>query len=100
MDERTRLKAREYLLKTKLYRFITIAFLLIGVILFIFLYLTHVEGNVMDALRRPVTVLIFLVPFLPAAFLSFLTRKTEKKLFSILNTDNPEDDKTHSDAKR
>lgn len=93
MDEKTRLEAREYLLKSKLYRFMAMIFFALGVVLFLFLYLRYVEGNLSEALRRPATILVFLLPFIPAAVLTRITKKYEKKLFETLEGETKDDHK-------
>ena len=85
MDEEIRLKAREYLLKTRLYRFIALCFLIAGVALFIVLYLRYIQGDALAALRQPVLVLILLIPFIPAAVLTSMAGKAQKNLMAIMD---------------
>lgn len=100
MDEETRLKAREYLLKTRLYRFIALCFLILGVALFIVLYLRFIEGDALTALRQPSLILILLLPFLPAAVLTSMSAKAHKQFFRIMedHTTNPATDDTDKSA--
>ncbi len=84
MDEATRLKARELLLRSRLYRFIALVFFCLGLALFAFLYYQHVEGDVVAALRRPATVMILLLPFLPAVIFSWMTMRTENRFMKVL----------------
>jgi hypothetical protein len=71
--------AQEYLIKAKLYRFMSLVFLAFGIFVFCALYVKNVEGKLLDALKNPMTIAIFLVPFFPAVVLSFLADGAEKK---------------------
>ena len=71
--------AQEYLIKAKLYRFMSLVFVTLGIFVFCALYIQNVEGKLVEALKNPMTVSIFLVPFFPAAVLSFLADGAEKK---------------------
>jgi len=70
---------KEYLVKSKLYRFTSLLFVTIGIFVFCILYIQNVDGRFFEAIRDPFTVSIFLVPFIPAAILSFLADSAEKK---------------------
>jgi xanthine/uracil/vitamin C permease (AzgA family) len=69
--------ARQILMKAKLFRLFALLFAFVGVLLFIALYLRHVDGSFLSSLRNPFIVLIFLLPFLPALALSLLAGKIE-----------------------
>jgi len=71
--------AQEYLIKAKLYRFMSLVFVTLGIFVFCALYIQNVEGKLVEALKNPMTIAIFLVPFFPAAVLSFLADSAEKK---------------------
>ncbi|MCB9996463.1 MAG: hypothetical protein H6869_08525 [Rhodospirillales bacterium] len=86
MDEQTRLKAREFLLRAKIYRAIALAFAIGGLVVFLALYFKHVDGHIMAALHNPKLVLILLLPFLPAFVVSRMAVKAEKNLSKILET--------------
>ena len=70
---------QDYLVKAKLYRFVSLLFVTIGVVLFSIMYIQNVEGHLLEALKDPRTIFMFLVPFLPAAILSMLADRAEKK---------------------
>lgn len=70
---------KEFLVKAKLYRFASYMFLAIGIVAFGMLYVKNLDGRLMDALREPSTILIFVMPFLPAIILSLLGIKADKK---------------------
>lgn len=93
MDEDMRLKARELLLRSRLYRFIAVVFALFGIILFWLLYTRYVEGDIAQALSRPGTVLLIVLPFLPASVLSWMAVRSEKKLAALLENLHAADDK-------
>ncbi len=71
--------AQEYMIKAKLYRFMSLVFVTLGVFVFCVLYVQNIEGKLVEALKNPMTIAIFLVPFFPAAVLSFLADSAEKK---------------------
>lgn len=50
-----------------------------GIFVFCILYIKNVEGRFFDAIRDPLTISVFLIPFIPAAFLSWLADRNEKK---------------------
>lgn len=70
---------KEYLVKSKVYRFASLLFVTIGILVFCVLYVKNVDGRFFEAIRDPFTISIFLVPFIPAALLSFLSDRAEKK---------------------
>lgn len=80
---------REYILKAKLYRFVSLIFITIGVLVFCVMYIQNVEGRLLEALRDPMTVSIFLIPFVPAAVLTILADKNERKGRDLMNKDTP-----------
>lgn len=70
---------RQYLIKSKVYRTASLIFVTIGIFIFCILFVKNVSGRVTEALREPATILIFLIPFLPAAILTLLADRFEKK---------------------
>lgn len=71
--------AQEYLVKSKLYRFVANLFVTIGVVIFCILYVKNVEGKMVEAFQDIKIISIFLVPFLPALVLTMLADGAEKK---------------------
>ncbi len=59
-------------------------FVAVGLLIFVQLYLTNVEGRITEALRDPLIIFIFIVPFLPAAVLSLLATRLERKLIAAI----------------
>lgn len=84
MDERTRLQAREFLLRGRLYRFMALCSVGVGGAVFLLLYFRHIEGHFLESFKNPVTVLIVLLPFLPAFILTRMAVKAEQKFRNIL----------------
>lgn len=74
------LKAREILLRSKIYKWLTVVFAVFGFLVFIMVYAKQYRGDVMVALGNPWIVASLLIPFLPAFVLSLMTSKEEKKL--------------------
>ena len=70
---------KEYLIKAKFYRVVSYIFIALGFVIFMILYAANVEGRLMEALKNPFTIGMFIVPFLPAAVLSILSDRNEKK---------------------
>ena len=70
---------KEFLLKAKFYRVASMVFVVLGLIVFMILYVANVEGRLLEALKNPFTIGMFIIPFLPAAVLSILADKNEKK---------------------
>lgn len=71
--------AQEYLIKSKLYRFVSYFFVGLGLLVFCILYVQNVEGRLLQALKHPMIVAVFLVPFFPAIVLTLLADRAEKK---------------------
>ena len=84
MDEQTRLQAREHLLRSRIYRFVALVCLLVGLGIFLALYFRYVEGDIVAALKKPATILILLIPFLPAAIIAHLAARSEKKCIRLI----------------
>lgn len=80
---------KEYLIRSKFYKAASIVFIVIGLIAFMVLYVANVEGRVMEALKNPVTILFFIIPFLPAIVLSMLSSKNEKKYLKMTEGQSP-----------
>ena len=77
-------ETRLLLAKSKLYRTFSLIFVTIGIFIFCFLYVNNVDGRFMQAMRDPLTIMIFLVPFLPAAALTWIADRFEKKYLDAI----------------
>ncbi|PJB71767.1 MAG: hypothetical protein CO093_04455 [Alphaproteobacteria bacterium CG_4_9_14_3_um_filter_47_13] len=84
MDEKIRLQARELLLRSRIYRFVALCFAAIGLVIFIILYFRVIDGDIMQALRKPSFIVITIVPFLPAFILSRMSIRAGNKLMKLL----------------
>lgn len=58
-------------------------FVALGLVVFMLLYIANVEGRLMEALKNPFTIGMFIIPFLPAAVLSVLADRNEKKYIKL-----------------
>lgn len=78
--------AREYLIKSKLYRFMAMIFAGVGVVVLCVLYSQQekTDGGFLDMLRDPITIIMMVFPFMPAIVLSFMAQRCEKKLQEAL----------------
>ncbi len=77
-------ETRQLLLKAKLYRTFSLIFVTIGIFMFCFLYISQVEGRLLEALRDPYTIMVFLIPFMPAAVLTWIADRFEKKYLAAI----------------
>ena len=80
----TPINPKEYLLKSKFYKGAALVFVVLGLVIFMILYVANIEGHMMEALKNPFTIFIVVVPFMPAAVLSLLADKNEKKYFKSI----------------
>ena len=85
-----RQEAKELLIKARLYRMIAVIFAVVGFVVFMILYFKNIEGNILEALSKPSMVVIILVPFLPAAVLSWLSVRTEERFYRLVYKDTDE----------
>ena len=76
---------RTLLVKSKLYRTFSLVFVTIGIFLFCYMYVSNVNGRLMEALTEPATILVFLIPFLPAAILTWIADRFEKKYMQAVS---------------
>lgn len=83
-QENDRAKLRALLIKARFYHLCALVFAMIGIVLFGYLFFLNTKGNIVTALADPATVVILLVPFLPAAVLSWMGAAAEKKVIAML----------------
>lgn len=69
-------KARELLIRSKVYRILALVFLAVGGAVMFAVYMKRIDGQVLTALTDPVTVLLIVVPFLPALVFEWKSRKS------------------------
>lgn len=78
-------RAKEYLIKSKIYRFLALVFAGMGVLLFCYSFFQQSGGgNILTLLRDPVSIVFLLFPFIPAVALSIMARRAERKLAEFL----------------
>lgn len=59
---------------------------IVGLIIFTILYFKVIEGRLQEALSEPRTILIILIPFLPAVVISFLAERARSKFIDFIQT--------------
>jgi hypothetical protein len=72
-------EARRLAMKARVYRSIALLFVIVGILIFAHLYTSKVQGHFLKAIQDPFTITIFLFPFIPAVFLSWIANVYEKK---------------------
>jgi hypothetical protein len=77
---------RAVLIKARMYRLASIIFALMGFVVFAFIFFQNMQGDLIGALRDPTFIVIVGFPFLPAAVLSWIATRVEKKLARLLET--------------
>lgn len=85
---KNRLLARSLLMKSRLYRGFALFFTLMGVVLFINMYLTHIDGHFLEAMRSPSMIVMVVIPFLPAIVLSLMAQKAERDFAALKQRGN------------
>jgi hypothetical protein len=65
-------------------RVFAIASVFVGLVVFTFLYFQKIEGRLLEALSDPRTIVVILVPFLPAAVLTFLAERARAKFVDFM----------------
>lgn len=79
-------KMRALIVKARMYRLASIAFALMGLLVFGVLYFQNMQGSLLNALRDPMFIVVVGFPFLPAAVLSWMAASAEKKLANLLES--------------
>lgn len=72
-------KARELVIKARIYRMLALVFAFVGLVIFCIMFLRHVEGSFLSALTNPSVVIMIIFPFLPAAVLSFMANRLDRQ---------------------
>lgn len=70
--------------KSYWYRLYAIVFSAAGLALFGYFYFNFIQKDLIQALQQPTTVLTFVMPFLPGAFLAYKAEKLQKKARQII----------------
>jgi hypothetical protein len=77
-------KARELLIAAKIFQFCADIFAIFGLFLFAYIYFTNFKDNPFAALQSPYFVVTVLIPFIPAAAMSFIASKKRSQLRALL----------------
>lgn len=75
-------QARKVILKSRFYRLFAILFAVVGCMVFLGLFMGERGGFALFQSLEP--VLLVLLPFLPAAFLSWYAGRLERKYFRLV----------------
>jgi hypothetical protein len=67
----------------------SLLFVTLGIFVFCAMYVQNVEGRLIQALKDPMIISVFLIPFFPAAVLTFLADSCEKKYKQLTQKDAP-----------
>lgn len=95
----SRAEAREYLMKSKIYRFMAMTFAAIGVLVFMYIIYKMANGDPMRVLENPATIAFVFIPFLPAIVLAMSADRAEKRLTALLTrNESPESDQKKTAA--
>ena len=84
MQDSDKKLALELLIKAKVYRVVAGAFALVGLVIFIFIYMQFYQGDYMKALHDPFIIVLVIFPFAPSIFFSLNTKKAERQLHKII----------------
>lgn len=79
----TKLRAKEYLIKSKLYRFFALIFGVSGFVYLSFSYYSSIEQGG-KAFQDVMSLLLPLFPLLPAVVFSFMAKSAEKKVNELM----------------
>ncbi len=78
-------------MKGRVYRFLAIVFAIVGAAIFAVIFQMQAEGNIQKAVTDPIVVGMILLPFIPAALLSFISGRCNDKLRDLLDTTQKKD---------
>ncbi len=84
MNDRS--KQRALLVKARMYRLVSLIFAVMGLVVFAIMYFQNMQGDFIGAMRDPFFIVIVVFPFLPAAILSWMAARAEKKLDTLLES--------------
>lgn len=85
-----RKKARELLIKSRMYKYVAWLCAAIGFLVFIGLYQAKYDGNIVNAIGDPAFIALILVPFIPAVIMLRISGKAEKQLAEALGDQGSE----------
>jgi hypothetical protein len=76
-------------MRSRLYQLLALITAGVGLIIFIVLYFEHIDGKFDYALRSPSTLVIIVLPFLPAIVLSILAERSRSRFVNALQQIEP-----------
>lgn len=88
-DEKFRLEARDLLMRSRLYQLFALTAAVVGLIIFAFLYFENIDGRFDEALRDPATLVMVVMPFLPAIVLSIMAERARTRFIDMLQRIEP-----------
>ncbi len=77
MDE---IERKKLLIKAKTYKMFAGFFTIIGLVVFFMIYINNIENQLLESLKKPETVIMIIVPFIPALFLTWKYKSMFKKI--------------------
>ena len=83
-EAQDRRRAREKILRAKLYKIVSFACMLAALVIAVVFYQTLAKGDPLTLIRNPVLVGILFLPFVPAFVLAVLSRKNRAAALRIL----------------
>lgn len=92
LTDEQKAEARLLIANARINRFFALVFALGGLAVFMMLYFRYINGGMLDALKRPSTVMIILIPFLPAAILARKSSKLEKQFHKLIGSETGKKD--------
>ena len=75
---------RVLLITSKVLQICADLFAVFGVAMFAYIYFVHFRSDPMAAIQNPTFVVILLIPFVPAAVMSYLASQKRKKIRLML----------------
>ena len=81
-------EARRLAVRARAYRSMALLFVVVGILVFANLYTSKIQGHFLEAIQDPFTITVFLFPFIPAAFLSWIAGVYEKKYDEYMRKKN------------
>lgn len=82
--EAQKAKAREHLVKSKLYKGVAVGFLIVGVFIFAIFYQMFAAGSVVAFLTNPFLIGMILFPLLPAYAFALMSKIRRRKAAEVL----------------
>lgn len=72
------------IIKSRIYRVFGFVFAALGLLIFTWIFVGSYHGDFFLAARQPNLVFVFLLPFIPACVLAWMSSRYEKKALTLL----------------